>query len=110
MKGIRGESPRKTAAKREWGRFVAANEPVIAATGIPTTIFDSIAHFDDFLSHGHLDHHADASEFSVDSLNSSQYEALVTLAESCFAAGYEWLSPLALRPIDRERLGKRFAE
>ena len=104
------KSPRKTAAKREWERFVAANELVIAATGIPSAIFGSIAHFDDFLSHGYLDHHADASDLRVDSLNSIQYEALVTLTESYFAAGYEWFSPLALRPIDRERLGKRFSE
>jgi len=34
----------------------------------------------------------------------------LTLTESYFAAGYEWFSPLALRPIDQERLGKRFAE
>ena len=34
--------------------------------------------------------------------------ALVTLAESYFAAGYEWFTPSALRPADQETLRQRF--
>lgn len=50
----------------------------------------------------------DASEFRVDSLHPGQYNALVTLIESYFAAGYEWFTPSALRPADQETLRQRF--
>jgi hypothetical protein len=45
----------------------------------------------------------------VESLNSTQYDALVTLTESYFAAGYEWFTPAALRAADQDNLAKRFA-
>jgi hypothetical protein len=103
------KSPRKAAAKREWDRFVSSNQPVIASTGLPDSIFSSIDHFDNFLSHGCLDHHIDSSSFRVEALNSTQYDALVTLTESYFAAGYEWFTPVALRAADQDNLAKRFA-
>ena len=102
-------SPRQTAAKREWDRFVKRNGPVITATGLPAACFSSVDHFDDFLSHGRLEHHLDASRTTVESLNADQYLALTTLTESYFEAGYEWFTPLALRPADQDRLRKRFA-
>jgi hypothetical protein len=78
------------------------------ASGIPPAVFDSIDSFDDFLYRGIVDPHVDTGEFRVDSLNPSQYDALVTLTESYFAAGYEWFTPLALRPTDQETLRMRF--
>ncbi|HEU4890708.1 MAG TPA: hypothetical protein VFT47_04120 [Vicinamibacterales bacterium] len=42
-------------------------------------------------------------------LNSTQYDALVTLTESYFAAGYEWFTLVALRAADQEDLAQRFA-
>ena len=103
------ETPRKAAAKREWDQFVRSNQPVIASIGLPDSIFSSVDHFDTFLSRGYLDHHLDPGNFRVDALNSTQYDALVTLAESYFAAGYEWFTPVALRAADQDRLAKRFA-
>ena len=103
------KSPQKAAARREWDRFVRSNQPVIASTGLPDSIFSSIDHFDNFLSLGCLDHHHDPSSFRVEALNSTQYDALVTLTESYFAAGYEWFTPVALRATDQENLAKRFA-
>ena len=103
------KSPRKAAANREWDRFVSSNQPVITSTGLPDSIFTSIDHFDDFLSHGRLEHHLDPGNFRVEVLNSTQYDALVTLTESYFAAGYEWFTPFALRVADQDNLAKRFA-
>ena len=71
--------------------------------------FSSVGHFDDFLSHGR-EHHLDLGHFRVESLTGAQYDALVTLAESYFAAGYEWFTPVALQPAERDALAKRFAE
>ena len=104
------KSPQKAAAKRQWDRFVSNNQPMIAASGLPAAIFGSIDRFDDFLCRGYVDHHIDPSEFRVDSLNPSQYSALVTLTESYFAAGYEWFTPLVLRPTDQDTLRMRFGK
>ena len=104
------KSPRKAAAKREWDRFVRNNQPMMMASGIPAAVFGSIDRFDDFLCRGYADHHIDASEFRVSSLTPSQYDALVTLTESYFAAGYEWFTPLALRPTEQDALRMRFAK
>ena len=104
------KSPRKADAKRQWDRFVSNNQPIVMASGIPVAVFDSIDHFDGFLCRGYVDNHIDGGEFRVDSLNASQYQALVILTESYFAAGYEWFTPLALRPTDQETLRMRFAK
>ena len=101
------KSPRKAEAKRQWDRFVSSNQPIITATGLPAAVFSSIDHFDAFVCDGYRDP-VDASEFRVDLLNPGQYNALVTLTESYFAAGYEWFTPSALRPADQETLRQRF--
>ena len=103
------KSPQKAAARLAWDRFVRSNQPVIASTGLPESIFRSVDQFDSFLSHGCLDHHLDPGSFRIDALNSTQYEALVTLTESYFAAGYEWFTPAALRAADQDNLARRFA-
>jgi hypothetical protein len=102
------KSPHKAAAKQQWDRFVTNNQPIITASGIPAAIFDAIDQFDDLLRRGYADHDSDPNGFRVDTLNPSQYNALVTLTESYFAAGYEWFLPLALRPADQETLRMRF--
>jgi hypothetical protein len=104
-----GNSPGKAAAKRQWERFVASNGAVIAATGLPDVIFHSIDRFDELLSRGRVDLHLDPPSSGVESLNPSQYHALVMLTESYFAAGYEWFTPFALRSADRQSLARRFA-
>ena len=103
------KSPQKAAARREWDRFVSSNRLVIASTGLPDSIFSSVDHFDSFLSRGCLDPYLDPDNFRVDALNPTQYDALVTLAESYFATGYEWFAPAALRAADQDNLAKRFA-
>ena len=101
-------SPHKAAAQQQWERFVEANRVTIEATGIPPTVFHSIGHFDDFLAHGRLELHDDPSASDVRSLDPNQYEALVSLVESYFVAGYEWFAPLGLRSDDQDRLRARF--
>lgn len=103
------KSPHKASARQGWDRFVSGNAPIIAATGIPPAIFSSVDHFDDFLVHGCIEHHLDESRCRVEALTRAQYEALVTLTESYFAAGYEWFTPIALQPADRDALAMRFA-
>ena len=103
-------SPQKAAAKQQWDRFVRNNQPIVMASGIPAAVFGSIDRFDDFLCRGDADPRIDPSEFCVDSLTPSQYNALVILTESYFAAGYEWFTPSALRPSDQDTLRMRFAK
>ena len=103
------KSPQKAAARREWDRFVSSNQPVIASTGLPDSIFSSIDHFDNFLSHGwSIFTLAQAASVSRRSTPLGP-DALVTLTESYFAAGYEWFTPIALRAADQDNLAKRFA-
>jgi hypothetical protein len=102
------KSPQRAAAKRQWDHFVSRNQSIIIASGIPAAVFTSIDHFDDFLRRGYFDHHVDSREFRVDSLSAAQYNALVTLTESYFAAGYEWFTPLALQSTDQDTLRTRF--
>ena len=102
-------SPHKTSARHAWDRFVSSNAPLVAATGLPDAIFSSVDHFDGFLSHGYLEHHLDPGSFRVEALTGTQYDALVTLVDSYFAAGYEWFTPAALQPADQDALARRFA-
>jgi hypothetical protein len=98
------------AAARAWDRFVSANAPIIAASGIPSACLASPDHFDDFLLHGRLAHHADDTDFRIESVDADRYGKLVLLVESYFAAGYEWVTPTVLRPAERERLSSRFGD
>ena len=100
--------PNRIAATRDWDRFVSANAPIIAASGIPTTYLASIDHFDDFLMHGCLAHHADDTDFQIEHMSTDQYANLVLLVESYFVESYEWFTPVALRPEEQHRLAARF--
>lgn len=99
-------SPDRIDAARRWQRFVERNAHVIAAAGLPPAVTASIGNWDEFLVHGTLV--GDAAGFAIGGLTPEQYESLVTLATSYFAAGYESFAPAALRPEDQERLGARF--
>lgn len=70
----------------------------------------SVAHWDDLLMHGAFDHHADPSHFSINALTSSQHAAYTQLADSYFAAGYEFFMPTALRTEDLEWLAARHGQ
>lgn len=78
------------------------------ATRLPDSIFSSIDHFDNFLTAASIITLTQAASVSR-RLNSTQYDALVTLTESYFAAGYEWFTLVALRAADQEDLAQRFA-
>ncbi len=99
-------SPDRLAASGHWRRFVERNAQAIAAAGLPPAVMADIANWDDVLAHGSLTH--DPAGFTIDRLTSDQYASLVGLAESYFAAGYEFFAPSALRPEDQERLRARF--
>lgn len=101
-------SPHVVAAACAWDRFVSVNAPIIAASGIPISYLASVDHFDDFLMHGCLAHHPSDTDFQIESMNTDQYAKLVLLVESYFAAGYEWFTPVVLRPAEQHRLGSRF--
>lgn len=102
-------SRNRLTAHQRWADFVDANRAVIAMAGLPAPITTSIDHFDDFLAHGVLEHHPDQDRFQVDSLSPGQYDALISLVESYFVAGYEWFTPSALKAGDCEQLRQRFA-
>jgi hypothetical protein len=95
-------------AERNWSAFVTSNTRAIEAAGLPEIVTESIAHWDDFLSHGFIDHHYDPSRFTVDQLSNEQYAALVQLVESYFASGYEYFTPSVLRDEDLQPLEMRF--
>ena len=98
----------RARATREWAGFVAANRDRFDAAGLPLLATVSIAHWDDLLTHGRFDHHADPAHFEVCNLTHEQYTVLVDLTESYFAAGYEHFPPGALQVEDQDRLRSRF--
>ena len=101
-------SPRQARAARDWAAFVAANVTRFQAAGLPVLASRSVGHWDDLLLHGRFAHHADPTAFELGTLRADQYATLVDLAESYFAAGYEYFTPTGLKPEDRDRLGGRF--
>jgi len=99
-------SPGRIAAARDWQHFVSANARVLGATGLPPVATASIENWDDFLKHGFLT--ADPGAFSVDQLTPSQYESLKELVANYFHAGYEFYTPMVLKPDDLAALRARF--
>ena len=100
--------PNRVAAARAWDSFVSANAAIITVSGIPTAYLASIDHFDDFLMHGCLANYPDDTKFQIEHMSTDQYAELFLLVESYFAAGYEWFTPVALRPAEQHRLASRF--
>ena len=98
----------RTNATREWAGFVAANRERFDAAGLPSLATVSIGHWDDLLTHGRFDHHADPAHFEIRNLTPDQYAVLVDLTESYFAAGYEYFTPGALKREDQDRPRSRF--
>jgi hypothetical protein len=101
-------SPEKVKSTRDWRAFVAHNQAIIEAAGLSLIVMESVDHWDDFLSHGILDHHDDPTSFSVDRINEPQYKALVQLVESYFGSGYDYFTPIALRYKDQLRMYDKF--
>ena len=97
----------QVAAAKAWAVFLTANRALIDTAGLPSRCTETREHFDDFLMHGHLDHHPDPTRFSVEDLDGDQYRAFARLVEVYFA-GHDWFTPLALRPPDQQRLRTRF--
>ncbi len=89
-------------AARNWATFATLNHSVIEAAGLPQVEIESINHWDDFLMHGCLDHHDDATGFTVDQLSNIQNAALVQFVDSYFDSRHEYFTPMALRNEDRE--------
>ncbi|HEV8357376.1 MAG TPA: hypothetical protein VGQ17_11485 [Gemmatimonadales bacterium] len=100
-------SPRHREVADTWVSFVQANAAGIAAAGLPGLATKSIEHWDDLLMHGTFDHHEDPSHFAIKKLTEAQYGAFVTLVDSYFAAGYEYFTPMALRPADQDQFAGR---
>src|SRR6266498_178096 len=96
------------SAARDWATFVERNGSVVEAAGLPLVVMKAINHWDDFLTHGYLDHHLDQTGFKVDQLSDEQYAALLQLVESYFLNGYEYFTPGALRSEDQRWLESRF--
>jgi hypothetical protein len=101
-------SPERAGAERDWAGFVAANRARLQAAGLPPLATQTVAHWDDLLTHGHFAQHEDPSGFSIGSLSARQYSVLVDLVESYFLAGYEYFAPTALKVEDLDRLTSRF--
>ena len=100
-------SPGRIAAAREWQRFVSANARLLGATGLPPAATASIENWDDLLMHGFLA--SDPGAVLIDQLTPLQYEALRELVGNYFHAGYEFYTPLVLKPDDQAALRARFA-
>ena len=94
------------AAVRDWQHFVSTNARLFGATGLPPTATTSIEDWDDFLMHGCLAF--DPGACSVEQLTPVQYESLKELVGNYFHAGYEFYTPLALKPADQAALRARF--
>jgi len=90
--------PAKAAeAQRKWQRFLQRHATLLTQANLPELITESQDHWDDFLMHGHLDHHGDPSGFTVASLSADQREALKQLAGDYLAEFGADYTPLALR-------------
>ena len=63
----------------EWKQFRLRHRSLFTDSGVPLSICESQAIFDDFLMHGYLDHHPDPSGFTVNELSSSERAALKEL-------------------------------
>ena len=100
-------SPGRIAAARDWQHFVSANAHALDATGLPPAVTTSIENWDDFLKHGFLV--SDPGAFAVEQLTPLQYESLKELVGNYFHAGYEFYTPLALKPDEQAALRARFA-
>ena len=100
-------SPGRIAAARNWQRFVSANARLLGATGLPPAATASIENWDDFLMHGFLA--SDPGACSIERLTPLQYQSLKELVGNYFHAGYEFYTPLALKPDDQASLRARFA-
>ena len=100
-------SPGRIAAVHEWQRFVSANARLLGATGLPPAATASIENWDDFLMHGFLA--SDTGACSIERLTPAQYESLTEFVGNYFHAGYEFYTPLALKPNDQAALRARFA-
>jgi hypothetical protein len=99
-------SPEAVAAARTWKEFVSRNAALVDATGLPPAALATVVDWDDFLTHGYVV--GDPARFAVEQLSPAQYDALVQLAAHYFGAGYEYYTPIALRPDDQAALRDRF--
>jgi hypothetical protein len=95
--------------KRRWNSFVLKNESLIRETGLTMPVIETEDHWADFLMHGCLDHHEDPTRFDVDELNEKQYEKLKELIRKYYEAGYTYITPVALRGPDQQRMDKEYA-
>lgn len=77
------------AEKRRWRRFLDDNRAEFEATGLPQHLYQTRAVFDDFLMHGHLDHHAAPFQFSFAELTQDRATAARELVVRYLAAGYQ---------------------
>jgi hypothetical protein len=80
----------KSAAResRAWRDFIEANAALLRASGVPFSLYESRAMFDDLLMHGYIDHHEDPTRFFVGELSEVQREALVEATVRYLQAGF----------------------
>ena len=67
--------------KAKWKEWRQRHQAELEQCGLPGTVLESEEHWWDFLMHGYLDHHDDATEFSVDALSKAQAECLKQFLE-----------------------------
>jgi hypothetical protein len=80
-------TPRQAEEARNWQRFLRSNRDLLARAGVPSSLSESHALFDDLLMHGYLDHHPDPTRFSVDELNPEQRALLAEAVVRYLRAG-----------------------
>jgi hypothetical protein len=73
---------------RAWKRFVQSNREQLERTGLPCSFYESHDMWDDFLMHGYIDHHDDASGFTVHRMSEESRVVLSEVVVAYLAAGF----------------------
>ena len=71
-----------------WPRFLQTNRELLARAGVPPSIAESRALWDDLLMHGYVHHHLDPTHFSVRLLDSAQQAYLEEAIVCYLRAGF----------------------
>jgi hypothetical protein len=73
---------------RAWQNFRQANAELLRSSGLPLSLYESRDLFDDFLMHGYIDHHEDATHFFIGQLSETQKALLVEVIVRYLRAGF----------------------
>ncbi len=82
-------SKQDSGRSRAWRHFLAENRELLARSGVPLRIHESMELWEDFLMHGFLDHHPDEPSFMLEELTPEQRELLKEIIVVYLQAGFD---------------------